>query len=114
MIKNLSVLIIVLFCVNTFAQKTNTSPYSILGIGEEIAAKTVEEMSMGGSGTVGSYESQLSFTNPATYSGFRLTTYSIAGQNRGLTVKDALTTQKSSNANLSYLVLGIPVSSAAF
>jgi hypothetical protein len=55
MIKNLSVLIIVLFCVNTFAQKTNTSPYSILGIGEEIATKTVEEMSMGGSGTVGSY-----------------------------------------------------------
>lgn len=113
MIKNLSVLIIVLFCVNTFAQKTNTSPYSILGIGEEIAAKTVEEMSMGGSGTVGSYENQLSFTNPATYSGFRLTTYSIAGQNRGLTVKDALTTQKSSNANLSYLVLGIPVGEKA-
>lgn len=113
MIKNLSVLIIVLFCVNTFAQKTNTSPYSILGIGEEISAKTVEEMSMGGSGTVGNYEYQLSFTNPATYSGFRLTTYSIAGQNRGLTVKDALTTQKSSSANLSYLVLGIPVGEKA-
>ncbi len=113
MIKKISVLIIVLFCVNTYAQKTNASPYSILGIGEETASKTVEEMSMGGVGTVSSYEYQLSFTNPATYSNFRLTTYSIAGQNRGLKVKDASTSQTSSNANLSYLSLGIPLGEKA-
>lgn len=109
MIKKLLVLILAFICLNTYAQKTNVSPYSILGIGEEESTKTVEEMSMGGTGTVGSYEYQLSFTNPAVYSDFRLTTYSLAGQNKGLTVKDATTTQRTSNANLSYLALGVPL-----
>ncbi|AOW20417.1 hypothetical protein [Urechidicola croceus] len=110
MIKNSSVLIIILLiCVSSFAQKTNSSPYSVLGIGDGIESKTVEEMSMGGTGTASNETYRLNFSNPASYSSLSLTTYTIAGENRGYTLKDANGSAKASNANLAYLALGIPM-----
>ncbi len=109
MIKNISILTLVLFFTQSFAQKTSASPYSVLGIGDDVSSKTVEEMSMGGVGTATNSQYQFTFSNPASYSSISLTTYTLAGQNRGISLKDASGKQKTSNASLSYLALGIPI-----
>ena len=109
MIKNISILTLVLFFTQSFAQKTSASPYSVLGIGDDVSSKTVEEMSMGGVGTASNSTYQFTFSNPASYSSILLTTYSLAGQNRGISLKDATGKQKTSNASLSYLAMGIPL-----
>ena len=109
MIKNISVLTLVLFISQSFAQKTSVSPYSVLGIGDDVSSKTVEEMSMGGVGTASNSTYQFTFSNPASYSSILLTTYTLAGQNRGISLKDANGKQKTSNASLSYLAMGIPL-----
>lgn len=112
MIKNLLGIIIVLFSVQSFAQKTDSSPYSSLGIGNEATQKTVREMSMGGVGTA-SNTFQLNFSNPASYAALVLTTYTLAGENRAYWFKDANASDNSSNAYLSYLGMGIPLGEKA-
>ncbi|MDC9721682.1 MAG: hypothetical protein PSN34_02760 [Urechidicola sp.] len=112
MIKNLSVVITILFCVQSFAQKADSSPYSALGIGTEIESKTVEEMSMGGIGTAG-LNGQLSFSNPASYASFTLIRYTVAAENRAIWFNDDNGSDNSSNAYLSYLGMGIPLGDKA-
>lgn len=112
MIKNLSVVITILFCVQSFAQKADSSPYSALGIGTETESKTVEEMSMGGIGTAG-LNGQLSFSNPASYASFTLTRYTVAAENRAFWFNDENGSDNSSNAYLSYLGMGIPLGDKA-
>ncbi len=110
MIKNISILTLVLFFTQSFAQETSASPYSVLGIGDDVSSKTVEEMGMGGVGTASnSTIYQFTFSNPASYSSISLTTYLLAGQNRGISLKDTSGKQKISNASLSYLAMGIPL-----
>jgi len=112
MIKNLSVVITILFCVQSFAQKADSSPYSALGIGTEIESKTVEEMSMGGIGTAG-LNGQISFSNPASYASFTVTRYTLAAENRAFWFDDENGSDNSSNAYLSYLGMGIPLGDKA-
>ncbi len=112
MIKNLSVVITILFCVQSFAQKADSSPYSALGIGNEVEAKTVEEMSMGGIGTTG-LNDHLSFSNPASYASLTLTRYTLAAENRAFWFNDENGSDNSSNAYLSYLGIGIPLGDKA-
>jgi len=109
MIKKITVLLLVIISAQSFAQKSNVSPYSVLGIGDETSPKTIEEMSMGGVGVASNNLYQLTFSNPASYSSLRLTTYSLAGQNKGISVADVNGKQKASNASLSYLAMGIPL-----
>ena len=112
MIKNLSVVITILFCVQSFAQKADSSPYSALGIGNEVHSKTVEEMSMGGVGTAG-ISGQLSFSNPASYASLKITRYTLSAENSAYWFKDENGSDKSSNAYLSYLGFGIPLGDKA-
>lgn len=112
MIKNLTVVITLLLCAQIFAQKTDSSPYSSLGIGSEVHAKTVEEMSMGGVGTAG-LNNQLSFSNPASYANLRVTRYTLAIENRAYWFEDDTASDNSSNAYLSYLAFGIPLGEKA-
>jgi len=109
MIKKLTTLLIVLACVKGFTQKTNSSPYSVLGIGDGIASKTIEEMSMGGVGTASNGLYQFSFSNPASYSSLQLTTYTLAGENKAFSLADVNGKQKTSSASISYLAMGIPL-----
>lgn len=113
MIKKITTLLIVLLCAQVFSQKTNSSPYSVLGIGDGVASKTVEEMSMGGVGTANNSQYQFSFTNPASYASIYLTSYTLAGENRGISISDASNKQKVSDASLSYLAMGIPLGKKA-
>jgi hypothetical protein len=109
MIKNLSILILLVISVNIFAQKTNSSPYSVLGIGDGISSKTVEESSMGGVGIANNNPNDMNFSNPASFASLFLTTYTMAGENRGFKIKEENEQVKASNAYLSYIAIGIPL-----
>ena len=113
MIKKIAFLVVLLFTLNSFAQKNNISPYSFFGIGETSTLKSINEENMGGIGGAQNNLYQLHFTNPASYASLRLTTYAIAGRNKYLTVEDNNEKQSTSAFSLSYLALGIPIGEKA-
>ena len=109
MIKKISVLFFLIISTSVLAQRTNSSPYSVLGIGDGISSKTVEESSMGGVGVANSNPNDLNFSNPASFASLYLTTYALAGENRGFNIKEGNKSVKASNAYLSYVAIGIPM-----
>lgn len=109
MIKEIIVIAILLISAHSFSQATNSSPYSLFGIGEQVNLKSVEEIAMGQMGGALNSEYQLSFTNPASYGNLSWTTYVFAGGNKTNVVNDGDDTQTSSAAALSYIALGIPI-----
>ncbi len=90
------------------AQKSDSSPYSALGIGSEVQSKTVRENSMGGTGTA-SISSSFSFSNPASYGDLELSRYTLSGENKALWLQDQNASGNTSNAYFSYLAVGIPL-----
>lgn len=109
MIKDLIVIAILLISALSFSQATNSSPYSLFGIGDQAHLKTVEEIGMGQMGGALNSEYQLSFTNPASYGALSWTTYVFSGGNKSNFVNDGENKQSSSAASLSYIGLGIPI-----
>jgi len=99
--------------ISLLAQRTNSSPYSYFGIGEEFKATTVEQSAMGGIGVAFSNYKFLNFTNPAAYADLRYTTYSVGMLNNDLTIKSATTKQSSISTSLSYIALAFPIGSKA-
>ncbi len=113
MIKKIACVIVLFVTINSIAQKNNISPYSFFGIGEINEAKSVSELNMGGIGGAQNSLYKIHFTNPASYASLRLTTYTVAGNNKYLTVNDGVEEQSGSQFNLSYLALGFPVGEKA-
>jgi len=109
MTKKIIVVAILLKSVFTFAQSTNSSPYSFFGIGEQAKLKSVEESSMGQIGGALNSEYHLSLTNPASYAALKWTTYVFAGGTKGNKVDDGTNSQTSSATSLTYIALGIPI-----
>lgn len=109
MIKKIIVYTILIISTNSFAQSTNSSPYSFFGIGDQAKIKSVEEIAMGQMGGALDSEYQLSFTNPASYASLLWTTYVFSGGNKTTKIDDGTDTQTSSSASLTYIALGIPV-----
>ena len=109
MIKDLIVIAILFISTLSFSQTTNSSPYSLFGIGDQANLKTVEEIAMGQMGGALNSEYQLSFTNPASYGSLNYTTYVFSGGNKTNFVDDGENNQTSSAAALSYIALGIPI-----
>ena len=109
MIKDIIVIAILFISTLSFSQATNSSPYSLFGIGDQAHLKTVEEISMGQMGGTLNSEYQLSFTNPASYGSLKWTTYVFAGGNKTNYVDDGENEQTSSAAALNYIALGIPI-----
>lgn len=95
------------------AQRNNSSPYSFFGVGEEFSSRTVEQSSMGGIGTAFSSERYLNFINPAANADLRYATYGIGGLVSDLTLNSSSTSESGTFTNLSYIVLGIPISKKA-
>jgi len=110
MIKKIIAIAFLMFSTYNFAQRTNSSPYSFFGIGDQAKLKTVEEIAMGQMGGVLDSEFQLSFTNPASYGSLLWTTYVFSGGNKTIKVDDGEDVQTSSAASLTYIALGIPIS----
>jgi hypothetical protein len=113
MIRKILVALLLLTSVTFLAQRTNSSPYSYFGIGEEFSNTTVEQSSMGGIGVAFSHYKYLNFSNPAAYSDLRYTTYSFGLLNTDLTVKSSTTEQSGNSTSLSYITLAFPVGKKA-
>ncbi len=113
MIRKICITFLLLVSITLTAQRTNSSPYSFFGIGEEFSAKTVEQNSMGGIGVAFSHYKYLNFTNPAAYSDLRYTTYAFGMLNNDLTIKDATGEQSGTSTSLSYFSLGVPLGKKA-
>ncbi|MFT7442312.1 MAG: hypothetical protein ACI9Q3_000679, partial [Maribacter sp.] len=113
MIKKILVAFSLLTSVTFLAQRTNSSPYSYFGIGEEFSETTVEQSSMGGIGVAFNHYKYLNFTNPAAYSDLRYTTYSFGILNNDLTVKSGTSKQNVNSTSLSYFALAFPIGNKA-
>lgn len=110
MIKKLVTITFLIISTFSFAQKTNSSPYSFFGIGDQAKIKSVEEIAMGQMGGVLNSEYQLSFTNPASYASLLWTTYVFAAANKTNNIDDGTNTQTSASTGLTYIALGVPIS----
>ena len=99
------------FIVNS--QRTNSSPYSYFGVGDEFSKRTVEINSMGGIGVAFSHYKYLNFTNPAAFADLRYTTYSLAARNNELKIKTNTTSQNSTSTSISYVALAFPLGKKA-
>tara|TARA_B110000046_G_scaffold167334_1_gene184906 strand:+ start:869 stop:2152 length:1284 start_codon:yes stop_codon:yes gene_type:complete len=113
MIRKILVALLLLTSVTFLAQRTNSSPYSYFGIGEEFSNTTVEQSSMGGIGVAFSHYKYLNFSNPAAYSDLRYTTYSFGLLNTDLTIKSNTTEQSGNSTSLSYIALAFPIGKKA-
>lgn len=111
--RKILVTLLLLTSVTILAQRTNSSPYSYFGIGEEFSNTTVEQSSMGGIGVAFSHYKYLNFTNPAAYSDLRYTTYVFGMLNTDLTVTSSTTKQNVNSTSLSYVALAFPLSKKA-
>ena len=109
MIKKIIGFLTLLISLYTLAQKNNVSPYSFFGVGDNANNRSVEEIGMGQIGGAFNSSYQLSFTNPASYSYLRLTTFALAGQSNGLRIDDGVNNQSGSSTSFSYLALGFPI-----
>jgi hypothetical protein len=113
MLKKIIYIFLLLISIKAVGQRTNSSPYSFFGIGQQYNSKTVEQASMGGIGIAFSNQYHLNFLNPAANSSLRFATYSFGLNVNDLTVKDGSGSQKSTSTSLSYINIGFPVSSKA-
>jgi len=94
---------------SSFAQKNNTSAYSIFGIGDKNNVNTVEQLGMGGMGVSFSDPYHLNFSNPASVASLSFTTYAIALENSNRQVDNGVDKQSAAATYLSYLAMGIPL-----
>ena len=97
--------------MSNYGQKQQASPYSFFGIGNNFLSKTVEENTMGSTGTALSTPGSLNFSNPAALSGLLFTTYAVGAINTVNQLTDQTSVQKNSVFSLSYLSLGVPLGS---
>ncbi len=95
------------------AQRTNSSPYSFFGIGEEFNSRTIEQNAMGGIGAAFNSTYNINLVNPAANAYLRYSTYTFGILNNDLTIKDSNGDQSSTSTNLSYLAFGVPFGNKA-
>ena len=113
MIKKILVTFLLIVSTTLYAQRTNSSPYSFFGIGDEFKPLTMEQSSMGGIGVAFSHYKYLNFTNPAAISDIRFTTYAFGLLNTKLTLNNGATTQSANSTSLKYAALAFPIGSKA-
>ena len=113
MLKNFIYIFLLFISVTTYGQRTNSSPYSFFGIGQQYSSQTVEQASMGGIGVSFGNMYHLNFINPSANSRLRFATYSVGLNVNDLTIKDNSGSQKSTSTSISYINIGFPVGEKA-
>lgn len=113
MLKKIFYILLLLVSVKTVGQRTNSSPYSFFGIGQQYSSQTVEQASMGGIGIAYSDIYHLNFLNPASNTNLRFTTYTVGMNVNDLTIKDSSGSQNSTSTNISYVNIGFPLGEKA-
>ena len=113
MLKRIFYIFLLFISITATAQRTNSSPYSFFGIGQQYGSQTVEQASMGGIGIAFNDVYHLNFLNPASNANLRFATYTIGANVNDLTIKDFSGSQKSTSSTLSYINIGFPVGKRA-
>ncbi len=114
MLKKIFYIFLLFISIKAVGQRTNSSPYSFFGIGEQYNSQTVEQASMGGVGLAYTNQYHLNFLNPASNSNLRFATYSFGANVNDLTIKDSSgSPQRSTSTSLSYINIGFPVGKRA-
>ncbi len=113
MIRKLSLVFLALSALGMSAQRTNSSPYSFFGVGEEFESRTVEQNTMGGISAAYSSPYMLNLSNPAANADLRLSTYAFGMLSNDLTIKNQTESQSSNSISLSYFALGFPIGKKA-
>ncbi|MFN0727938.1 hypothetical protein [Polaribacter gochangensis] len=113
MLKKIFYIFLLFISLKATAQRTNSSPYSFFGIGQQYSSQTVEQASMGGVGIAFNNVYHLNFLNPAANAYLRFATYSIGINVNDLTIKDFSGSQNSTSSTLSYINIGFPVGKSA-
>ena len=110
MLKRIFYIFLLFISIKAVGQRTNSSPYSFFGIGQQYSSQSAEQASMGGIGIAFSNNYHLNFLNPASNANLRITTYTVGLNVNDLTIKDFSGSQKSTSTNLSYINIGFPIS----
>ena len=113
MLKRTFYILLLFISIKAVGQRTNASPYSFFGIGEEYRFQTAEQASMGGIGISFSDNYHLNLMNPAGNAHLRFATYALGVNAKNLTIKDFSGSQSSTSSSLSYLALGFPIGKKA-
>ena len=94
----------------TYAQEN--SPYSRYGLGDLIPAQNILSRSMGGLSAAYSDYQAVNFSNPASYTGLKITTLDIGLDYTSRTLRSLNPPKKFTSANLvpSYVQIGLPLS----
>lgn len=108
MIKRITISIVVVFSMFSFAQQSTSSPYSYFGIGETKFKGSPEQKAMGGIGIFPD-SIHLNLLNPASYSSLKLTTITVAGETTFNTQETSSDSGKTRRTSLDYLAIGIPM-----
>jgi len=100
---------LVAFGTSVLAQEN--SPRSKYGLGDIVPAGNIVNRAMGGLATPYFDAQSVNFLNPATYSKLRLTTFDLGFELDTRTLREVNASGKfnSGSANVSYVMLGIPV-----
>ncbi|MET0243667.1 MAG: hypothetical protein ABW174_09365 [Flavitalea sp.] len=113
MYKKLRLISLMSFCgISAATAQSENSPYSRYGIGDLLPSQNIINRGMGGqSAAYGDYQS-VNFANPASYSRIKATILDVGLEVNSRTLRTTNPPSKFSNAspNISYLLLGIPLS----
>lgn len=108
MIKKFLLPVFLLFSFATFAQQGTASPYSFYGIGEIKFKGTAENRLMGGV-SVFSDSIHINLQNPASYSGLKLTTFSVGGSFNTTRFTSYNDNEKAQRTTVDYLAIAFPI-----
>lgn len=94
------------------AEAQENSPYSRYGLGDLLPAQNILNRAMGGLSSAFSDYQAVNFTNPASYTGLKITTLDIGLDYTSRTLRTLNPPKKFASANLvpSYVQIGLPLS----
>jgi hypothetical protein len=109
MLKKIFYIFLLISSFNAVGQRTNSSPYSLFGVGQQYSSQSVEQASMGGIGISFNNSYHINLLNPASSSSLNFATYSVGANINDLTIKDFSGSQNSTSTSISYLNIGFPI-----
>jgi hypothetical protein len=101
-----------LFAFSMFSTVLNAqenSPYSRYGVGNIKQLENIAFRGMGGVSIADDNPLIANPTNPATYTGLRMTSYQVGIEGNLVTIKNSLTSNRTGSNNLSYANIGFPI-----
>lgn len=101
-------IIVVLFCLTTYAQEGTSSPYSFYGLGQIKPQSSIENRMMGNMNAM--IDSvHINLANPASYANLRLTTFSIGATQNFNKISNAETEVDAKRTTVDYIAVALPL-----